>query len=183
MSIRFLPLGALLLAFVMGCNSATKEPAAEAAHEDHDHDHGHEHGDHEHGEHAGHDNDADHGHGEHDHAEIKDFHEAVEMVEAARDTIRDKLAAGETDKADEALHALGHTLEHVGDLTGDFADDVRSEIKKDVEELLDLFGNVDEQIHAKQDVTYDAWSEKIDAVVERLHDRAHEQPAKEAAPE
>ncbi len=175
MSLRYLPLGALLLAFVTGCNTSPKEPAPEAAHEDHDH--GHEHGDHAHDEHAGHE------HGEHDHAEIKSFHEAAEMIETARDTIRDKLAAGETDKADEALHALGHTLEHVDELTGNFADDVRSEIKKDVEELLDLFGKVDEQIHAKQEVTYDAWSEKIDAVVERLHDRAHEEPAKEAAPE
>jgi len=175
MSIRFLPLGALLLAFVTGCNTSSKEPAPEAAHADHDH--GHEHGEHAHDEHAGHE------HGEHDHAEIKSFHEAVELIESARDTIRDKLAAGETDKADEALHALGHTLEHVGELTGDYTDDVRSEIKKDVEDLLDLFGNVDEQIHAKQDVTYDAWSEKIDAIVERLHNRAHEEPAKEAAPE
>lgn len=177
MSLRYLPLGALLLAFVTGCNTSPKEPAPETAHEAHDHDHGHEHGEHAHDDHAGHD------HGEHDHAEIKSFHEAVEMIESARDTIRDKLAAGETDKADEALHALGHTLEHVGELTGDYADDVRSEIKKDVEELLDLFGKVDEQIHAKQEVTYDTWSSKIDEVIGRLHDRAHEEPAKEAAPE
>lgn len=174
MLVRYLPLGALLLAFMTGCNTASKEPTtADATHEDHDH----EHGEHAHDEHAGHE------HGEHDHAEIKDFHQAVEMIETARDTIRDKLAAGEKEHADEALHALGHTLEHVNELTSDFSDDVRSEIKKDVDELLDLFGQVDEQIHAGKEVTYDAVSEKIDAAVERLHNRAHEQPAKEAAPE
>lgn len=179
MLVRFLPLGALLLAFATGCNTAPKEPAAEAEHGAHDHEHGHDHGhdDHGHGDHAG------HSHGEHDHAEIKDFHQAVEMIESARDTIRDRLAAGEIEKADEALHALGHTLEHVGELTTDFADDVRSEIKKDIDDLFEQYGTLDEQIHAKKDVTYDAVAEKIDAIVERLHTRAHETPAKEAAPQ
>jgi hypothetical protein len=172
MLVRLLPLGALLLAFATGCNTSPKQPAADAGHEDHDH----EHGDHDHDH-------ADHEHGEHDHAEIKDFPQAVEMIEASRDKIRETLAAGETEKADGALHELGHTLEHVGELTSDFSDEVRSEIKKDVDELLDLYGTIDEQIHGEKKVTYDAVSEKIDAAVKRLHDRAHQEPAKDAAPE
>lgn len=175
MIVRYLPLGALLLALATGCNTAPKEPAAESAHEEHGHEHGdHDHADHEHGEHD---------HGEHDHAEIKDFHQAAEIIESSRDAIRDHLAAGEKEKADAVLHELGHTLEHVNELTSDFADDVRSEIKKDVDELFELYGTLDEQIHGDKEVTYDAVSEKIDAAVERLHERAHEQPVKEAAPE
>lgn len=181
MLVRYLPLAALMLAFCSGCNTASKQPPAAEAHDDHDHDHGHEHGHDDHA-HEGHDH-GDHEHGEHDHPEIKTYAEAVEIIEASRDKIRDSLAAGETEKADEALHSLGHTLEHVGELSGDFADDVRSEIKKDVDELFELYGKIDEQIHGKLEVTYDAVADKIDAAVERLHSRTHDEPAKEAQPE
>ena len=164
----FLSLGVLAFVFCLGCNqSPTAEKAPEAAHEDHDHEHAHDHA-HEGHDHEGH----DHAHDEHA-EESKTYAEAVEKVEAARDTIRDSLAAGEKDKADTALHALGHVLEAVPELAkkSTLSAEDQEAVKKDVEELFDLFGKLDEQIHGNLEITYDTFGEKIDAAVTRLHER------------
>ncbi len=163
MARSILPLGVLALVLCLGCNqSPPEEKAPEAAHEDHDHA-GHEDHDHAHGEHA-HDE-----HGE----ESKTYAEAVGKVEAARDKIRVGLAAGEKDKADDELHALGHVLERIPVLAKEatLSAEDQEAVKKDVEELFDLFGRLDEQIHGNLDITYDAFAEKIAAAVTRLHER------------
>lgn len=172
----FLSLGVLAFVSCLGCNqSPPAEKVPEAAHEDqeHGHDHAHEGHDHEGHDHEGHGHEGhDHAHGEHA-EESKTYAEAVEKVEAARDTIRDSLAAGEKDKADGALHELGHVLEAVPGLAKESALSVEDQeaVKKDVEELFDLFGKLDEQIHGNLEVTYDAFAEKIDGAVTRLHER------------
>lgn len=162
--------GLALVAF-LGCQPAGKDKATDASHEEHSHEHGdhdHAHDDHEHahGDHAGH----DHGHGEHGEPS-KTYAEAVAKVEATRNAIRDGLAAGEKSKADGQLHELGHVLERIPELAKDFTEEQRAEVKKDVEELMDEFGKLDEQIHGEKEVTYDAFSTKIDAAIERLHGR------------
>ncbi len=88
-----------------------------------------------------------------------------------RDTIRDSLAAGDKDKADEALHDLGHVLEQIPELAKSHSSDASEAVKQDVDDLFNLFGKLDEQIHAHAEVTYDEYSEKIDAAIERLHER------------
>jgi hypothetical protein len=171
MARTFLSLGVLAFAFCLGCSqSPPAEKSTEAAHDDHEHGHDHAHEGHDHGGH-------DHAHGEHAHGEhgeaAKTYAEAVEKVEAARDTIRDSLAAGDKDKADAALHALGHVLERIPELAKDGAlsDEHQEAAKKDADELFDLFGKLDEQIHGDLEITYDTFAEKIDAAVTRLHER------------
>lgn len=153
-------LASLALVATMGCQPAAQK-AEEAAHDDHAHE-GHDHAH----DHEGH----DHAHGEHGEAS-KTYAEAVEKVEAARNAIRDGLAAGEKSKADGQLHELGHTLEAIPGLAKDLTEAEQADVKKDVEELMDEFGKLDEQIHGEKEVTYDTFSEKIDAAIERLHSR------------
>lgn len=155
-----LSLAALALVSFLGCQPAVKESdkAADAAHD-------HEHGDHAH-DHEGH----DHGHGEHGEPS-KTYAEAVAKVEAARDAIRDGLAAGEKSKADGQLHELGHVLEGIPGLAKEFTEAEQADVQKDVNELMDEFGKLDEQIHGEKEVTYDTFSQKIDAAIERLHSR------------
>ncbi len=164
-------LGVLAFVLSLGCNhSPPAEQAPEAAHGDS------EHGDHEHGHdhaHEGHDHEGhDHAHGEHGGAS-KTYAEAVEKVVAARDTIRDNLAAGEKDKADAALHELGHVLERIPALIKEstLSDEEKEAAKKDIDELFEQFDKLDEQIHGDLEITYDAFAEKIDAAVSRLHER------------
>jgi hypothetical protein len=153
----------------LGCQPADKSKSTDAAHEEHSHEHGdhdHAHGDHDHA----HDNHEGHGHGEHGEPS-KTYAEAVAKVEASRNAIRDGLAAGEKSKADGQLHELGHVLERIPELAKDFTAEQQAEVKKDVEELMDEFGKLDEQIHGEKEVTYDEFSAKIDAAIERLHER------------
>ena len=150
----------------VGCARPSGEKAdAKAAH-DHDHE-GHDHEGHDHGheghDHAGH----DHGHGE----QPKTYAEAVEKVEELRNTIRDSLAAKDNDKADVAVHAIGHVLEALPKLAEEasLGDAEKTEVKSASEKLLDEFGKIDEELHGEKPSTYSERSEQIDAAVEQLH--------------
>jgi len=160
-------LGVLAFVLSLGCSqSPPAEKAPEAAHDDHEHAHeGHDHEGHDHAH-------GEHGHGEHGGAS-KTYAEAVEKVVAARDTIRDNLAAGDKDKADTALHELGHVLERFPALIKEstLSDEEKEAASKDVDELFEQFDKLDEQIHGETEITYEAFSEKIDTAVSRLHDR------------
>ncbi len=165
---------AVVLFAASGCGQSPKKDAA-TGHEDHDHEHGHEHG-------------HEHAHEGHEHAEggdhPKTYAEAVTKIAALHDTVRDSLSAKENSKADEAVHELGHLLEDVPGLAGAAslsADDL-ADVKKAAEELLDLYGKIDEQLHGGKDIAYDELSAKIDAAVDRLKSRAGaEAPAAEPA--
>lgn len=141
---------------LLGCGtkSSTSEKPAPAAHDEHGHDHDHAH-DHKH------EGDADHPH---------TFAEAVEKVQQLRTAVRDNLAAKEKGKADDAVHEVGHVLEDLPKLaeSASLAPEALSEVKKATDELLDLFGKIDEQIHADKEPNYDEVSAKIDAAVEQL---------------
>jgi len=136
-----------------GASNATVEKAADPAHEKHDgHDHDHAH-DHKH-----------EGHEDHPHT----YAEAVEKVKELRNAVRDHLAAKETGKADEAVHEVGHVLEDLPKLAETHTAEDQAEVKQASEELLDLFGKIDEQLHADKEPNYDEVSAKIDAAVEKL---------------
>ena len=177
---HLLPLGALVFVLVLGCNQSppSEKTSPEASHEEHDHEHDHAHEGQDH-EHADHDH-ADHEHEHHEHGELaKTYDDAVEKIEAARDTIRDSLAAGETDKADKALHEMGHVLERIPDLAKSLPAESHEVVHKNVEELFDLFGKLDEQIHSQAETTYEEFSEKIDAAVKKLHEHSSHDHAEE----
>ncbi len=166
---RLLAFAALAGAVCLGC---AEKKAAEIVNDGHGHSHAgheHEHG-HEHGEHG-------HEHGEKGHAhedDSKTLHEAVEKIEGLRTTMSEGFAKGEKDKADVAVHEVGHVLERVEHLVKEstLTDEQKAEAKKDVDELFDHFGKIDERIHADKDVAYDEFSAKIDAAIERLHQLA-----------
>jgi chromosome segregation ATPase len=88
--------------------------------------------------------------------------------------MREALEKGEKDKADDALHEIGHVLEHVDELAekASLSEAQRDDVKKDVEELLDHFSAIDEKIHGDEQVAHDELSEKIHAAIERLHGHA-----------
>lgn len=138
----------------LGCGKSTPtaEKSTAPAHDDHAHE-GHDH------KHEGHD---DHPH---------TYAEAVEKIKQLRNAVRDHLAAKETGKADEAVHEVGHVLEDLPKLAEAHTAEDQAEVKKAGEELLDLFGKIDEQLHADKEPNYDEVSAKIDAAVEKLHEK------------
>ena len=166
---NLLPWAAIACFVCLGCNKPASQPevagdADAASHEEHDHDHD-----------AHHDHDDEgHDHGEADHDHPQTYAEAVEKVEGLETEMREALANGDTEKADDALHEIGHVLEHVAELSKDasLSADEQDEVKKDVAELFDHFGVLDEKIHGEEEFTYDEYSEKIHAAIERLHQRA-----------
>ena len=151
--------GGVVSLATVGC----ARPAGEKADAKAAHDHDHEGHDHEGHDHAGH----DHGHGE----QPKTYAEAVEKVEELRNSIRDSLAAKDNDKADVAVHAIGHVLEALPKLAEEasLADAEKGEVKAASEKLLDEFGKIDEELHGEKPSTYSERSEQIDAAVEQLH--------------
>jgi hypothetical protein len=96
----------------------------------------------------------------------------VEKLEALRTTVSDSLKAKDTNKADDAVHEVGHVLEDIPELAKEAVDEAQhADLKKDVEELFDHFEKLDDEIHSGKEVSYDAVGEKIDAAIERLHAR------------
>jgi len=166
---RWFWLAILIVSASLGCKPVDPKHAAEHAEEVHNHEHGkdgHDHG-HEHG-HEG------HSHEGHDHAEHpKTYAEAITKLQALRDTTRDALSKGETEKADSAVHEVGHILEELPKLAkeGTFSDADQAEIKKDADELFAEFDKLDVQIHGDKKTTYDAFATAIDAALERLQAR------------
>jgi hypothetical protein len=162
---RFLALAALAAAFCVGC---AEKKSASIVNDGHDHEHeGH---DHAHGEH-GHDH-GDKGHSHED--DSKTLAEAVGKVQALRTTMSEAFGKGEKDKADDAVHQVGHVLERVEELVKEstLTDEQKADAKKDIEELFEHFGEIDKRIHDDKDVAYDEFSAKIDSAIERLHERA-----------
>jgi hypothetical protein len=161
---RVLAFAALAGALCLGC---AEKKSAEIVGDGHDHSHdGH---DLAHGEHG-------HEHGDKEHAHEDDYktlYEAVGKLQALRTTMSEGFAKGEKDKADVAVHEVGHVLERVEELVKEstLTDEQKAEAKKDIDELFDHFGQIDERIHADKDVAYDEFSTKIDAAIERLHER------------
>jgi hypothetical protein len=167
---RWFWLAILIVSASLGCKPVDPKHAAEHAEEVHNHEHGkdgHDHG-HEHG-HEG------HSHEGHDHAkQSKTYAEAVARLQTLRDTTRDALSKGETEKADEAIHEVGDILDrqlHKIAHGESFSDADLEEIDKAGQELFAEFDKLDVQIHGDKKTTYDAFATAIDSALERLQAR------------
>lgn len=139
----------------LGCTPApTTPPAATtkpADHDDHDHDHP--------APAAKQPADAgkaaakpaadDHDHADHDHP--KTLAEGVAALGKAAAAVKDHLAADARDKADDAVHDLGHLLEDVQGLVGtsDLAADAKKAASAALDDLFDCFDKLDTALHAE----------------------------------
>jgi predicted small lipoprotein YifL len=143
-----------------GCSSSSPpaKPAAEkAAAGGHDHDHGHDHEAHE-----------------HDHPES--FAAGVAQLQATVAAVKDHLAVGATDAADEAVHGLGHLIEDVQSLLSkeELGDEAKAAASKALDELFECFDKLDTAIHAPEGTSqppaevHASLAERIDAAIKSL---------------
>lgn len=151
---------------VIGCSpsSPPAKPAAAkpaAASHDHDHDHDHDHG---------------HDHEEHEHDHPESFAASVAQLQATVAAVKDHLAVGATDAADDAVHALGHLIEDAHGLLAKekLGDDAKATASKALDELFECFDKLDTAIHAPEGKSQPAaevhasLAERIDAAIKSL---------------
>jgi hypothetical protein len=157
------------LAGIVGCSPATPpvapaKPVA-AAHADHDHDHGKD-DSHDHSKKAGNDQD------DHDHAHPETLAAGVAEVEAMWGHVKEALKAGDRDKADEKVHAVGHLLEDFEGLLAKEKAEVQEAGKKATQEVFDCFDKLDEAFHGDEDdlkkLDLDALGERLEAAIKTL---------------
>ena len=141
-----------------GCNQPASKPPA--AHDDHDHK-GHAHDDHKDGDHK-----KDHG--------DETFAGVVKELLKMRDGLKEAFAKKDNKAADDLLHEIGHTLSEVDDLAkkASLPQAKLDAIHKTKEELLDLFGEVDDFVHSGKGSPYEKVSTKTDAGLEELRKAA-----------
>ena len=159
------------LAGIVGCSPATPpvapaKPVA-AAHADHDHDHDHgKDGSHDHGKKTGNDHD------DHDHAHPETLAAGVAEVEAMWGHVKESLKAGDRDKADEKVHAVGHLLEDFEGLLAKEKAEVQEAGKKATQEVFDCFDKLDAAFHGDEDdlkkLDLDALGERLEAAIKTL---------------
>jgi hypothetical protein len=160
------------LAGIVGCSPATPpvapaKPVA-AAHADHDHDHGKE-DSHDHGKANGKDHED---HGDHDHAHPETLAAGVLELEAMWGKVKKDLKAGDRDKADEKVHAVGHLLEDFEGLLAKEKAEAQEAGKKATQEVFDCFDKLDEAFHGDEDdlkmLDLNALGERLDAAIKTL---------------
>jgi len=160
------------LAGIVGCSPATPpvapaKPVA-AAHADHDHDHGKE-DSHDHGTKTGKDHDD---HGDHDHAHPETLAAGVAELEAMWGHVKESLKAGDRDKADEKVHAVGHLLEDFEGLLAKEKAEAQEAGKKATQEVFDCFDKLDEAFHGDEDdlkkLDLNALGERLEAAIKTL---------------
>jgi hypothetical protein len=159
--------GAILAWPAAGCAPAKPTAPKKAAAQDQDHDAAPEH-DHDHG----------HDHGDHDHPET--LAAGIAELETAINAVATKLASGERDAADEALHAAGHLIEDLHGLLDrqqELSAEARAAGKQALDELFDCFDKLDTVMHAgadevKQSVAdvHASVKERIETALESLKD-------------
>lgn len=180
----------LLGLVVTGCAPAAKQPAAAAkpaAKDDHDHDHDHADTKKQDGKAAA-KQDAD-DHGDHKHPET--LAEGVAEIEKLVGTVKEHLKADAKEKADDAVHLIGHLLEDVEKLVpaAKLSTEAEAAAKKAVEDLYACFDKLDTALHAeagKGDSAAEVHTqvaEKIEAAIKQLKSAKPAQPetAKPAA--
>lgn len=125
-------LGLLALAAVLvaaGCSrpAAPRSGAATKAGSGHDHDHGHE---------------------AHDHPES--LAAGVAQVKQAAADVKDHLAKGANEAADDVVHGMGHLVEDIEGLlsTEKLSDAGKAAVKKALADLFDCFDKLDTALHA-----------------------------------
>lgn len=209
--IRRLTLVAVVLGgFALGCTpaptvppAATTKPADHDDHDDHDHDHDRPApapkqpadtakaaakpaaDDHDHDDAAK--KDADHDHADHDHP--KTLAEGVAALGKAAAAVKDHLAADARDKADDAVHDLGHLLEDVQGLVGtsDLAADAKKAATAALDDLFDCFDKLDTALHAEPGKgdspaeVHASLAERVEAAIKALTDATAKPAAAPAA--
>ena len=162
------------LAGIVGCSPATPpvapaKPVA-AAHADHDHDHDHGKDDsHDHGKKTGKDHDDQ---DDHDHALPETLAAGVLELEAMWGHVKESLKAGDREKADEKVHAVGHLLEDFEGLLAKEKAEAQEAGKKATQEVFDCFDKLDEAFHGDEDdlkkLDLDALGERLEAAIKTL---------------
>lgn len=148
---------AALACFVLsGCSSsAPPAPAKPAA--AHDHDHGHDH--------DGHD---------HDHPET--FAAGIAELASQATLVKNHLAAGKTEAADDVVHAVGHLIEDVQGLLSKekLGEKATAAASQALEDLFDCFDKLDTALHAPEGKSpppaevHAGLAERIDAALTTL---------------
>jgi len=137
-----------------------------------EHDHDHDHGDHDHGKSEGEDkgdeameekDDA------HEHAHPKTLAEGIENLEKLFGSVKEHIAAGAKDSADDAVHEIGHVLESLQGLvaTSTLAQEGKQAAGKALDELFDCFDSLDQALHAEEGKG-DSPQDALGKVAERL---------------
>ncbi|MGB8851951.1 MAG: hypothetical protein WCC69_00105 [Pirellulales bacterium] len=160
MAARLLLMTACVCLMVAGCSSSSP-PAAPAAAKTpaaHDHaDHGHDHDEHE-----------------HDHPES--FAAGVAQLQATVAAVKDHLAVGATDAADEAVHSLGHLIEDVQGFVAKekLGEQSKAAATKALDELFECFDTLDTALHAPEGKgkppaeVHASLAERIDGAIKTL---------------
>jgi hypothetical protein len=93
----------------------------------------------------------DHDHGDHEHAHPTTLAEGVAALAWTAGVVKDKLAAGAADEADDAVHDLGHLLEDLQGLVRkeEIPAEAKASATKAIDELFECFDKLDTALHAE----------------------------------
>lgn len=168
----------LLVAAGVGCGDvpppAASAPRA-AARADHHHDHDH---DHDHGEESKHAKGDDHDDHDHDdaHSHPETLAAAVGELKTLWGHVKGSLKAGDREKADEKVHAVGHLLEHFESLLAKGKAESREIGMKATQEVFDCFDKLDTAFHGAEEdlgkLDLDALGGRLEAAIKTLEGMA-----------
>jgi hypothetical protein len=152
-----------------GCSPAVPPaPAVKPAviHNDHDHaDHAQKGS----GEQAGH---ADHAHEDHDHTHPETLAAGVAELETMWGHVKEALKAGDREKADDKVHAVGHLLEDFEALLAKEDAGLQEVGKKATEVVFECFDTLDTALHGGEDelkkIDVDELATRVEAAIESL---------------
>ena len=165
---------------LVGCAPAAKQEAATtkpAAKADHDHDHDHDHADEKKPPKPAAQSPVAQGEDDHDdHKHPETLAEGVKELEQLVGSVKEHLAADAKEKADDAVHLVGHLLEDFEKLVpaAKLSAEAEAGAKKAVAELYDCFDKLDVALHAekgKADSPADVHkqlAERIEAALKQL---------------
>jgi hypothetical protein len=134
--------------------------------------------------HAGHDDDHDH-EDDHDHDHDHDEHDdhdhpatvagGLDELEEVCRKVKESLAAGDLEKADDAVHMAGHLVEDLQKLVADSKPDAAAGAVATaaLDEIFDCFDSMDTALHstdeeAARKLDYTAFAPRIEAAIETL---------------
>ena len=155
-STSLLLIGSLI--FTIGCDSnnteaVTTNATKTAAHDDHhkDGDHGHMDDDHSHDEATKKEDEHDHDH--HSHELPATVEAAIAQLKDVTNKVRKAINSGETEKADDLVHSIGHLIE---DLNAKIAAAKLDEKVKEAataasDTIFAAYGEIDNALHAAED--------------------------------
>lgn len=145
-----------------GCSPSSSPPAKATADKPAAAAHDHDHHDHDHG---------------HDHDRPESFPAGIAQLQATVAAVKDHLAVGATDAADEAVHALGHLIEDVQGLLSkeeEMTAEARAKAAQALDDLFDCFDKLDTALHAPEGTSpppaevHASLAERIDGAIGAL---------------